>query len=209
MIVVSFSLENGNKYYGKIDGTRFFIGTRVSYLGSKGLMNASGTPQQKYARADYRAQHGFWADFIHPTAMVEGAYYHTLNTYDRARFTFTFLQFAAHVPNGDFVQYLRALLALPLARDYFPDLELANGRVCRHTDAGLVPLETDSSTEGLLDYLNPNGAEVEDTEVIQAARFVHWAQNDPLHRQIQVDVAVDLFRRNLAAYLAAIPDLLR
>ena len=103
MKIVSFSLEQGNKYFGKIDGTRFFIGSRVSFGGSKGLMNLVGTPAQKYNRADFRPVHGFWADFIHPTAMAEGALYHTLNTYDRARFTFSFLQFGAHVPNGDFV----------------------------------------------------------------------------------------------------------
>ncbi|MBA3804750.1 MAG: peptidoglycan-binding protein, partial [Acidobacteria bacterium] len=141
MKIVSFSLEQGNKYFGKIDGTRFFIGSRVSFDGGKGLMNLVGTPAQKYNRADFRAIHGFWADFIHPTAMAEGALYHTLNTYDRARFTFTFLQFAAHVPNGDFVVYLRALLKLPLASEYFPDLVLLNNRVCRITEHGTVPLE--------------------------------------------------------------------
>src|SRR5262249_1670586 len=109
MKIVSFSLEQGNKYFGKIDGTRFFIGSRVAFEGGKGLMNVSGTSAQKYDRAAFRPTYGFWADFIHPTAMVEGALYHTLNTYDRAHFTFSFLQYAAHVPNGDFVVYLRAL----------------------------------------------------------------------------------------------------
>ncbi|HWN98597.1 MAG TPA: hypothetical protein VNS63_04940 [Blastocatellia bacterium] len=138
--IVNFSLEQGNKYFGKIDGTRFFIGSRVSFEGGKGLMNVSGTSAQKYDRAAFRPIHGFWADFIHPTAMAEGALYHTLNTYDRAHFTFTFLQYAAHVPNGDFVVYLRALLNLPLAREYFPDLVLNNNRVCRVTDDGIVAL---------------------------------------------------------------------
>jgi hypothetical protein len=200
MKIVSFSLENGNKYFGKIDGTRFAIGTRVNYLGGKGLMNVSGSAEQKYDRAAHRAEHGFWADFIHPTAMAEGAYYHTLNTYDRALFTFSFLQFAAHVPNGDFVLYLRALLALPLAKEYFPDLELSGNRICRQTDDGLQPLETDASTALLQDYLNPTSKEVEDTEVIQSARFVHWAQNDAAHRDAQVSVGVERFQSNLAAY---------
>ena len=47
---------------------------------------------------------------MHPTAIAEGALFHTLNTYDRAQFTFSFLQFAAHVLDGDFVAHLRALL---------------------------------------------------------------------------------------------------
>lgn len=200
MKIVSFTLEQGNKYFGKIDGARFFIGSRVPYDGGKGLMNIVGTAAQKYNRADFRSQHGFWADFIHPTAMCEGALFHTLNTYDRARFTFTFLQFAAHVPNGDFVLYLRALLKLPLASEYFPDLVLANNRICRVTDNGTVPLESDTSTEPLLKYLNPSRQQVEDTEIIQAARFIHWAQNDPVHRQMQIDIGIAHFKQKMLAY---------
>lgn len=200
MKVVSFSLEEGNKYYGRIDGVRFFIGSRVSYEGGKGLMNVSGTAAQKYDRSVYRATFGFWADFIHPTAMAEGALYHTLNTYDSAHFTFSFLQYAAHVPNGDFVVYLRALLKLPLAEEYFPDLTLQDNRVCRVADNGVVALESDASTSPLLDYLNPSLKELEDTEVIQAAKFVHWAQNDPAHRQTQIEVGIAHFKQKMASY---------
>lgn len=200
MKVVSFSLEQGNKYYGKIDGARFFIGSRVSYEGGKGLMNVTGTSAHKYDRSVYRESFGFWADFIHPTAMAEGALYHTLNTYDRAYFTFSFLQYAAHVPNGDFVVYLRALLKLPLAKEYFPDLTLQNNRVCRIMDNGVIALESDTSTAPLLDYLNPSLKEVEDTEVIQAAKFVHWAQNDLLHRRTQVEIGIAHFKEKVASY---------
>jgi hypothetical protein len=200
MKIVSFSLEQGHNYFGKIDGTRFFIGSRVPFEGGKGLMNVVGTSAQKYNRADFRPTQGFWADFIHPTAMAEGALYHTLNTYDRAHFTFTFLQYAAHVPNGDFIVYLRALLKLPLASEYFPDLVLSNNRVCRLTDDGTVPLESDTSTAPLLDYLNPSLKEIEDTEIIQAAKFIHWAQNDPAHRQTQIDVGIAHFKDKMVGY---------
>lgn len=200
MKVVGFSLEEGNKYFGRIDGKRFYIGSRVPYLDGKGLVNGSGTAVQKYDRVQFRDRYGFWADFIHPTAMAEGALFHTLNTYDRAFFTFSFLQFAAHVPNGDFVVYLRALLKLPLASEYFPDLVLIGERICRLTDGGSIQLETDTSTAGLCDYLNPTVKEIEDTEVIQAAKFVHWAQNDVLNRQAQIDVGIAHFRRNMAQY---------
>jgi hypothetical protein len=200
MKLVTFSLEQGNKYFGSIDGTKFFIGSRTPYDGGKGLMNTSGTPAQRYDRADYRGQHGFWADFIHPTATAEGGLFHTLNTYDRARFTFSFLQYAAHVPNGDFVQYFRALLTLPLAAEYFPDLRLQGGRISRVTNSGSVALESDESTTGLMNYLNPTREQVEDTEVIQAARFVHWVQNDPAHREVQVDTGIRLFRAKMTEY---------
>ncbi|MEO7391898.1 MAG: hypothetical protein ABIU58_06965 [Ramlibacter sp.] len=202
MKIVNFSLEEGNKYFGRIDGQRFYIGRRVTYKGRKGLTNLSGTRAQRYDPAKYRPVLGFWADFIQPTAACEGALFHTLNTYDRARFTFAFLQFAAHVPNGDFVRYLRALLALPLGAEYFPDLTLANGRICRVRDgnAALEPLESDDSTEGLMDYLNPSSDEVEDTEIIQAAKFVHWAQNDPEHRRVQIESGVANFRSSMVSY---------
>lgn len=203
MKVVSFSLEQGNKYFGKIDGQRFFIGRRVPYDGGKGLMNTEGTAAQTYDRAVYRPSFGFWADFIHPTAAAEGALFHTLNTYDRALFTFSFLQFAAHVPDGDFVLYLRKLLALPLAVEYFPDLRLTGGRICKVSDSGSsTPLETSSSTAALMDYFNPSRNEVEDTEVIQSAKLIHWVQNDPLHRQVQVDVGIANFKSKMAGYAA-------
>ena len=203
MKLVSFSLEEGNKYFGRVDGgPRFFIGRRVTYKGRKGLLNLSGTDAQRYDPSDFRPSVGIWADFIAPTAAAEGALYHTLNTYDRARFTFAFLQFAAHVPNGDFVKYMRALLGLPLAVEYFPDLVLRDGRICRllDGDAAPEPLESDASTEGLMDYLNPSSDEVEDTEVIQAAKFVHWAQNDAEHRRVQIESGVANFRAAMVSY---------
>ncbi|GAA4400414.1 hypothetical protein GCM10023187_13590 [Nibrella viscosa] len=202
MKIVSFSLEQGNKYFGNIGGTRFFIGARVPFEGGKGLMNVSGNAAQKFNRADFRETYGFWSDFIHPTAMAEGGLYHTLNTYDRARFTFSFLQYAAHVPNGDFVAYFRALLKLPLAAEYFSDLRLENDRIVRITDEGPIVLESDTSTDGLLDYLNPSLREIEDTEIIQAAKLIHWAQHDPAHRQAQVDVGIRHFRAKMVEYAA-------
>lgn len=201
MKIVSFSLEQGNRYFGKVDGgEKFFIGKRVPYKGGKGLQNLQGPAPLRYDRHEFRPVHGIWADFIHPTAMAEGALYHTLNTYDRARFTFSFLQFAAHVPNGDFVAYLRALLQLPQAAEYFPDLRLQGQRVCRVGDDGLEQLESDASTAPLMDYLNPSRREVEDTEIIQSARFVHWAQNDPAHREVQINVGIGDCRKKMVAH---------
>jgi hypothetical protein len=200
MKLVSFSLEQSNKYFGKIDGNRFFIGSRVAFNGGKGLMNVSGTSAQKYDRSAFQKPYGFWADFIHPTAMAEGGLYHALNTYDQAHFTFSFLQYGAHVPNGDFVIYLRSLLKLPLAIEYFPDLRLDNNRITRITDEGPILLESDQTTAPLLDYLNPSLREIEDTEVIQAAKFIHWAQNDPDHRLRQVDIGIAHFRAKMSEY---------
>lgn len=207
MKVVSFSLREGNKYFGQVDnGPEFFIARRVPYLGNKGLMNTQGTSAQRYDRTQFAA-FGVWADFIHPTAMAEGGYYHTLNTYDRARFTFAFLQYAAHVPNGDFVVFLRRLLGLQQAPGYFPDLTLDNGRICKVGPAGPQPLEGASSTAGLMDYFNPTLSAIEDTEVIQSARLIHWSQNDPDHRKVQVEVGIDHFKAKMKTYAKWYPVL--
>ena len=52
----------------------------------------------------------------------------------------------------------------------------------------------------LIDYLNPSTKEVEDTEVIISAKFVHWAINDPLHRRLQVYVGIKHFKENMLNY---------
>lgn len=200
MKIVSFSLEAGNNYFAKIDGQRFFVGQRITYEGLKGLVNLRGTATQRYSADIYRNAYGYWADFIYPTSVCEGGLFHTLNTYDRARFTFTAFQLAAHVPDGDFVVYFRKLLGLPLATEYFPDVRVIGNRIHRVDGSTKTQLEDSSTTAGLLDYLNPTSAEVEDTEVIQSARFIHWTLNDPAHRDLQVSVVVEHFKNNLADY---------
>lgn len=202
----SGTLANGRTaYYGQLTGTpdpRFVIGYRTQYLGQFGLFNTSTTPGLVYDAATFEQAFGFWAWFILPTAMAEskGSFY-CLNTYDRARFTFSFMQYAAHVPNGDFVVFLRRLLALPLAAEYFPRLVLQNNRIGYRNNNGPVSLlENDNSTEALMNYLNPSGSEIERQELICAARLVHWASHDELHRQLQVETAVAHFRKNMLAY---------
>lgn len=198
---VSFSLRNGD-YFARVDGgPEFFVGRRVSFEGMKGLVNTRGAAADRYDRTLFDAgEDGVWADFIFPTSVAEGGLFHTLNTYDRARFTFGFLQYAAHVPNGDFVRYFRALLALPAAVDYFPDLVVQDDRIFRIKNNVLVQIEDDSSTAGLLDFLNPSSFEVEDTEVIQAAKFIHWAKSDPNHRELQVSFGKTFFQEAMARH---------
>ncbi|GAB4036867.1 hypothetical protein [Spirosoma jeollabukense] len=192
-------------YYGtrlNSGESRFVIAYRTKYQDNFGLFNTDTKPGLTYNPNDYRADYGFWADFINPTAFVEskGSFF-CLNTYDRAKFTFSFMQYAAHVPNGDFVRYLKKLLQLPLAADYFPRLELSQGRIYyKNSNETLTQLENDTSTQGLMDYLNPTLSEIENQETISAARMVHWAQNDPQNRLVQVSLAVDFFQTNLPRY---------
>jgi hypothetical protein len=200
MPTIQFVFSNQlSKQFATADGgPRFYIGSDVVYQGNHGLSNLQLVKGQVYAPASYEAPFGFWADFIYPTAMCESkGSFHCLNTYDRAAFTFTFMQFAAHVPNGDFVTYLRRLLALPKAKDYFPFLELRNGHVWYDNGTSANQLESDGSTQALMNYLNPDRANLDRQELISAARMVHWSQNDPANRELQVSCAVELFKKNM------------
>jgi hypothetical protein len=199
-------LANGRTvHYAKLNGSdqpKFVIGSRTMYAGNFGLYNTSVTPGLVYNPADYVPDFGFWAYFIYPTAMAESkGSYLCLNTYDRAKFTFSFMQYAAHVPNGDFVKFFRKLLALPNARDYFPKLRIKDSRIFYVGSNGVLnQLESDTSTQALMDYFNPTLQEVENQELICAARMVHWASNDAAHRKIQVDTAIQHFKNNMVEY---------
>lgn len=190
--------REGSAWFASTQGQRFFVGNRVPFQGRLGLMNSRDTSSPVYDPAEYSQMFGHWAHFIFPTAMAESrARYNCLNTYDRAGFTFGFLQFAAHVPDGDFVKFFRALLQLDEHNAYFPDLKLQDGRIVQPTENGVMRLETAASTDALKRYLNPSGGEVENREVLSAARFVHWCSHSKAHRDIQVRVGIDTVREKL------------
>lgn len=199
-------LANGRTvHYARLNGSpqpKFVIGSRTVYDGNFGLYNTTVTPGLVYNPAEYLSDYGFWAYFIHPTAMAESkGSYLCLNTYDRAKFTFSFMQYAAHVPNGDFVKFLRKLLALPNGADYFPKLVVKDSRIFYSGSNGVLKqLESDASTQALMDYLNPTLSEVENQELICSARMVHWAGNDAAHRKIQVETAIQHFKNNMIEY---------
>ncbi len=197
-MAIQFSVvRNGDHFSATADhGQAFPVGGKARYKKVKyGLSNDSGYFGSDYARQhlfwakDFSQAFGFWATFIEPTAICEGQSFLSLNTYDDARFTFGFAQFAAHVPGGDFVLWLRDMLGRPEAADYFPDLSLKNGHIFR----GAVQLETAASTQHLMDYLNPTlGATIEDAEVLAAARLMHWTVNNAGAQALQVQRMVDI-----------------
>jgi len=192
-------------HYAQLNGStqpKFTIGSRTSYLGNIGLINTAVIPGLVYNPADYVSDYGFWAYFIYPTAMAESkGSYTCLNTYDKAKFTYSFMQYGAHVPNGDFVKFFRKLLTLPNAADYFPKLVLKDSRIFyKDSTVTLKQLESDASTQALMDYLNPTLQEVETQELICSARLVHWATNDPAHRKIQVQTGIQHFKNNKHNY---------
>ena len=190
--------REGASWFASTQGERFFVGNRVPFQGRLGLMNLRDQSSPLYDPAEYTNTFGHWAHFIAPTVKAESrGHFNCLNTYDRAGFTFGFLQFAAHVADGDFVKFFRALLQLDERTAYFPDLELRDGRIVQPTENGVVRLETAASSDPLKRYLNPSGGEVENREVLSAARFVHWCAHSKAHRETQVKVGVDTVRQKL------------
>jgi hypothetical protein len=201
--------QKGSQFHATVDGgSSFYVGSKVVYKDKKsgveswGLMNLTSAGDS-YDPSAHTATHGFWADFVYPICQCESrGSFQCLNTYDRASFTFGFLQYAAHVPNGDFVRFFRALLAEPLGPEYFPDLALESNRIVRQTDSGAMPLESDSTTEPLMDYLNPSLDAVEEIEVINAAKFVHWSITDEDHRAVQVQMGIDHIKAAMVKHAA-------
>jgi hypothetical protein len=202
-MAISFAIERKGRAFNATadNGAAFFIGYETNYHDKSanedfsGLYNVptSALPKLVYSPGD-AAQFGFWAEFISPTSRCEGGNYLTLNTYDRARFTWGFGQFAAHVPEGDFIHFFHDLLGRPEAPDYFPDLQVKGGRICKLKGDQLVPLESATSTLPLMAYLNPTSAAVEDAEVIAAAKLIHWTSHFEAARKIQILHMVNAFR---------------
>ncbi|MFC4818497.1 MULTISPECIES: hypothetical protein [unclassified Flavobacterium] len=204
-LISSAVLSSGRKvFYGKKTSSnedKFTIGYTTMYEGNFGLYNILQTEGQIYLPENY-PQYGFWSYFLYPTAMAESkGSFKCLNTYDRARFTFGFMQYAAHVPNGDFVVFLKELLLLPDASAYFPKLALKDNRIHYRSNNGtLTLLESDSSTQALMDYLNPSLSQVENQELICSARMVHWSSTSLAHRELQVKTAVEHYQKNMKSY---------
>jgi hypothetical protein len=197
----------GARYYASVDGEpRFFLGTDVAYLGRRGLMNAGNPPGPRYRPAEYEGSHGAWAWYLLPTVTCESnGHFTCLNTYDRACFTFGHVQLAAHTPDDNFVAFFRELLGQPSAAEYFPDLAVRGGRVCRLTDGGWMPLESAGQTGALMSYFNATPDAVDPVEADRAARMVDWTMRHRDVRDAQVAFAVREQKRKLAAHARRLP----
>jgi hypothetical protein len=197
---VSVSFD-GRDWHATIDSRTFPIGRRVSYRQRRGLTNQywrSGSAA--FMPENHESMHGHWVWILQPGAHCESeGRFNSLNTYDRARMTFGFYQFAAHTPNENFVLLLRRLLVLDSATSYFPDLLLQDGRIARVSDHAPAPLETADSTAALQSYFNPGEQDVEEIEAIQAAKLIHWSML-PQHQAVQVETAIEKLKNAMPAY---------
>jgi hypothetical protein len=179
------------------DGHEFYVSREVTYKKRYGLMNSH---YKKYTQwydpeASYAQPLGPWRYAMLPTALCESdGLMACINNYDRAYFTFGFYQFAAHVPDGDFVHFLRSLLReVTSAPQYFPDLTLnEEGHLARRVGAALRDLERveQDMPIDLMRYLNPSDQEVEDAEVLNAARFIHWTETHEEVRRVMLTAAI-------------------
>lgn len=216
--------KSGKTYTAETaSGLQFIIGSATGYTDDMprlGLFQGKTSIADSlrfgtYAARDYVADFGAWAHFIEPTLLAEGgARFATLNTYDRAAFTFGAPQLAAHTPDQNFVVYLRALLALPGAALHFPELALranAAGQLRVHRVDGHAAEDLERVVEvvrpngrrenqlaRLMVFLNPSATAIDAAELSAAARLMNWLRLDPAAKRLQIQVFVDHARAKLA-----------
>lgn len=190
-------------------GQQFFVAKSTKYGSRKGLTRSSTLIT--YDRQEAAREIGLWAHFIWPTVMGESNGRHiTINSYDRAHFTWGFYQLAAHTPKDNLILLMRELLTLENASSYFPDLTLVNGRVHQITPEGNVDLEYEQSvTVGrgteiqiprFMRYLNRSSTRIENNEIVNAARLVHWTSNDPEVIRKTILVSLGILKRKARGY---------
>lgn len=190
-VAVEIFQEN-RRYYASINREpRFYVGSDVRYGTLRGLMNGANPYGPRYDPHAVEDRYDFWAYYLLPTIQCEskGAF-NCINTYDRARFTYGHMQFAAHTANANFVSLFRELLGLPLSAAYFPELIVVDGHI-HHREVGrTIALESDTTTEPLQTFLNPDGRAVTSASVIVAAKLMDWCARDPKFVGAMTDFAI-------------------
>lgn len=217
-IVFKLRQDNG-KWYATATGEKeFFIGKAVRFGPPQSSKERRGLANDGFKGYNYyydpespEAQTlGHWRYVLAPTVQCEsGGMLSCINTYDRAYFTFGCYQFAAHVPKGDFVRWLRALLRqVDSAPQYFPDLTLNDqGHIARRIGSELRDLEVTEhgETRELMRYFNPSDEAVEEREALNCARFVHWNEHNEEVRRLQLAEAVNTAKEKMLEQNGARP----
>ncbi len=215
-----------SKWYAveKKSKEKFLIGQTVSYTDGdgkhRGLYNSrvlNDIPDLTYDRHAAEKSLNLWAHFIWPSVTAESGNGHHLviNTYDRARFTFGFYQLAAHTPDANLILLFRALVKLPGAQRYFPDLFLKGGRVHRMDKGKTYSLETvtkvhrpngkkENQIVAFMTYLNPDTKKANAREAYNAGKLMHWLVHDEQALRTSEQVAFRIMhsklRRQAKAY---------
>lgn len=193
------------------DAVDFLVGKEVNQPARKFFGLGLGVSQYwgpVFRSDDYIERIDHWAYLLEATGHCESQNRFLLvNTYDRAKFTFGFYQLAAHTPQDNLILLFHALAELPQFNDYFPDLVIRNGHLCRVDSAGtLTDLETpmDTGPDGeqnlqlFMNYLNPNRKLIDEQEVLMAARLIHWSLTDAAALDAQVRVSSSILQTKMA-----------
>ena len=202
----------GRKWYADPQGNqaqRFYVGRETNNGNYVGLFQRVNEYYgATYAAADYVGEYDHWAQLLELTGYCESKnHFNLINTYDSAKFTFGFYQFAAHTANDNLILFFRKLLQMPEAADYFPELVLHNGRLHRRDENGsLTDLEVATATgpggrrqlQRFMDYLNARRLAHDRQEVLQSARVIHWANTHASQRDLQVEISFDILQHKMA-----------
>lgn len=103
MVDVQLSQDAG-RFFATVSRTSFAVGRATKFPEAQGNRRGDrrmwGARRVPYRRGDQRRLPGLWGRLPSPDGLGRGGSLGSLNTYDKARFTFGFLQFAAPVPRA-------------------------------------------------------------------------------------------------------------
>lgn len=201
-----------SRWYARRAGTpEFLVGVEVNQPAKRfhGLhVPVSRYCGPQYDPADYVECLDQWAYLLDVTGFCESKNrFNLINTYDRARCTFGFYQLAAHTPRDNLILFFRAALREPQVAAAFPDLKLIGGKVFLRggggTDIDLEQESYDSETDEtqlqrFMAYLNPERFQIDEQEVMQAARLVWLGNTSEACQRIQVEVSAEILQRKMS-----------
>lgn len=213
---IAFSLDRrqGKKWFARAvnsdNDQEFYVGREIAnkakiYFGIFRHSIEYDGPQ--FDPEDYLKDIDQWAYLLCLTGHCESKnFFNVFNTYDRAKFTFGFYQLAAHTPEDNLILFFRRLAEFEQAKDYFPEIKIVNGRLTRvNRDGGTTDLETILNTgpngkgqlQLFMNYLNPLRKAIDEQEVLQVARMIHWTTNDPCMCDLQVEMANRILQQKM------------
>jgi hypothetical protein len=212
---IAFKLrKNNNQWFATpLDSTNkeFYIGRETKQSNPKYFGVFRHTFEYtgyKYKPEEYIETLDHWSYLLYLTGYCESKnYFNVFNTYDRAKFTFGFYQLAAHTPDDNLILFFRRLTELEKFKDYFPELTMQNGKLTRvNQDGAVTNLETVMRTgrnnakqlQLFMNYLNPIRKLIDEQEILQVARLMHWTEHDPEIRKLQVEVSNEILQHKMA-----------
>ena len=186
------------------NGPEFYVARRTTFGSRVGLAQIGRLSGPVYDPAAYLAEFGPWAQVVYAIGASESANrFNRINSYDRAAFTFGFFQLGAHTPKDNLVLLLRRATELPAFQRHFPELQMKDGRLHRITEGRVTDLEAvvynprhrEHQLNNLMRYLNPVETQLDEAEIIHAARLVDLCATSPEFCALQVRTAIQITAR--------------